>query len=226
MQGSKWLTAACICLIAILWIAYGNAQQAKPEQKDEPPRLVGKNVAMIIAFRNYRDEELERPRELLRKEGAEVDVYSSHQGEAHGMLGGKIRVNKLVTELKPERYDAVVFIGGSGAQEYWNNPTAHAIARKALEQGKIVAAICIAPVTLAKAGVLKGRRATVLPSAGNQLKAAGAKYTGKAVETDGRIVTANGPQSASMFAQALVKLLAEKQAKEKEPEEKGTVENK
>ncbi|MBC7347996.1 MAG: DJ-1/PfpI family protein [Clostridia bacterium] len=100
-----------------------------------------------------------------------------------------------------------LFVGGEGAREYWDDLQAHRIAREALEQGKVLGAICLAPVTLANAGVLAGRKATVWPDEAARLKAAGAKYTGSGVEIDGRIVSASGPESAKDFGEAIARLL-------------------
>jgi protease I len=104
-------------------------------------------------------------------------------------------------------YDAVIFVGGVGAEEYWDDATAHAIATATVNTGKLLCAICIAPVTLAKAGVLKGKRVTVFSSERDKLEAEGAIYTGKNVEVDGKIITANGPNAATEFAEAIVKAL-------------------
>jgi protease I len=41
------------------------------------------------------------------------------------------------------------------------------------------------------------------------MKWKGATYTGNPVEVDGHIVTANGPEAAEEFAQAVVKLMYE-----------------
>ena len=97
-------------------------------------------------------------------------------------------------------------MGGNGASEYWDDPLAHALAQEAVRLKKVLGAICIAPVTLAKAGVLKGVRATVWASEASQLKFSGAQYTGNPVETDGLIVTANGPAAAREFGQQIVNL--------------------
>jgi protease I len=68
----------------------------------------------------------------------------------------------------------------------------------------------MAPTILSKAGVLRGKRATVFPSAEDIkiVKDGGAQYTGANVETDGRLITADGPQSAERFAEAIGKILA------------------
>jgi len=62
---------------------------------------------------------------------------------------------------------------------------------------EVLGAICIAPVTLAKAGVLEGKRATVWKSEGETLKEHGADYTGASMEADGKIITADGPHSGN-----------------------------
>ena len=78
-----------------------------------------------------------------------------------------------------------------------------------MEQDKLLAAICFAPVTLARAGVLDGKRATVWKSEKGQLTAAGAEYVAERVVTDGKLITGDGPTAAETFGKALVKALAE-----------------
>jgi protease I len=123
------------------------------------------------------------------------------------MLGATVKADLLISNINIKEFDVIVFVGGSGSSQYWNNPVAHKIAQDALSANKIVAAICIAPVTLANAGILKGKRATVFSSEVGQLKAKGASYTGRAVEKDGNIITASGPDAVKEFAGELVKAL-------------------
>ena len=169
----------------------------------------GKKAVMIIAQSNFRDEELLKPKEVLEKSGITVTVASSSLKEATGMLGAKVKPNVLFTNINVADYDAVIFVGGSGASEYWDNPTAHKIANDANNAKKIVGAICIAPVTLANAGLLANKKATTFSSTVNEIKSAGAKYTGADVERDGNIVTATGPAVAQKFGEAIAKALGE-----------------
>lgn len=169
----------------------------------------GKKAVMIIASNNFRDEELLKPREVLEKNGVTVTVASSLLKEATGMLGAKVKPDILFTDIHVAEYDAVIFVGGSGADEYWDNPTAHKIATDASNAKKIVGAICIAPVTLARAGLLKDKNATTYSSTVKDIKSAGANYTGADVERDGNIITASGPTAAQKFGETIVKALGQ-----------------
>ena len=166
-----------------------------------------KKILMIIAHQNFRDEELLIPKKLFESEGYNVVIASTSLKPAKGMLGAVVTPQILIDQVRVEDYDAIVFVGGVGAQEYFNNSVAHKIAKEAVSKGKILAAICLAPRTLAEAGVLKGKKATVWVSEGKTLEAKGAYYTGKPVEVDGNIVTGSGPQAAEEFGKTILKLL-------------------
>jgi protease I len=166
-----------------------------------------KKVVMIIPSDAFRDEELSQTKEVLEAKGIEVKIASTTLKEVKGMLGAKAKPDILVNDVNARDFDAVVFIGGVGASQYWDDPVAHQLAQDALNNNRIVAAICIAPVTLAKAGILNGKRATVWSSEASQLKAQGANYTGRPVEKDGNIITASGPAAARDFGQVLAEAL-------------------
>ncbi|MEW6685073.1 MAG: DJ-1/PfpI family protein [Candidatus Edwardsbacteria bacterium] len=170
-----------------------------------------KKVLFIIAHRNFQDEEYAKPRKILEDAGFQVIVASSDTSIAKGMWKTEVKPDFLLSErIKIDDYSAVVFIGGSGSNEYWENPQAHKIARAAQEKDKVIGAICIAPVTLAKAGLLKGKKATVWSSCAKELKRCGAKYTKEDLQVDGKIVTASGPKVAEKFGEAILKLLLKK----------------
>jgi protease I len=193
-----------ILLILILFFAAYNLQLTAFAQEE-----VGnmKKVVMIIAPDSFRDEELAQPKEVLERNGIQVKVASTSLKEAKGMLGAKVKPDILVSDISVKDFDAIIFVGGIGASQYWDDPLAHQLAEDAFNLNRVVAAICIAPVTLAKAGILKGKRATVWSQEAGQLKAAGANYTGEAVEKDGNIITASGPAAAREFGEEISKAL-------------------
>ena len=166
--------------------------------------LTGKKILMIIASKGYRDEELNVPKKMFEDAGAKVFIASDKPGKARGMLGSRIESTILYNEADINDYDAVVFIGGVGSKIFWNDPKAHTLVKEAIARDKLLGAICLAPATLANAGVLRGKTATSYNMASTALKKAGANYTGKSVECDGQIITGEGPKAAEEFAQAII----------------------
>jgi protease I len=164
-------------------------------------------ILMVVAPENYRDEELFIPKEIFEKKGHEVSVASSKTGTLSGVRGGSITAELLLSDVNTAVYDAVVFVGGAGCKVLFNNQQAIRIAQEMNEQQKIVAAICIAPVILANAGLLKNKKATVFSSEARAIKSKGAKYTEQGVTVDGNIITGDGPQSAAKFAEEISKFL-------------------
>jgi len=163
-------------------------------------------IAIIIAFRNFRDEEYFIPKSIFLKHNFEVTTVSTYKGLAIGGSGGEARVDLLLGHLKMEDYDCLMFPGGPGAYRFIEDENIHEVIR--LYNG-LLAAICIAPAILAKAGVLQGKKATVWSSILEKetikiLKENGAQYTDKDVVVDGNIITANGPEAAENFSLTIV----------------------
>jgi len=177
------------------------------QQKGDVMNLTGKNVLIIIAHNGFRDEEFEQPYNLLSQAGADVTVASSDTTTTRGILGKTVQPDIRIDRVQVENYDAIIFVGGVGAKEYFNNKTTLSIAKQGYEQGRIIGAICIAPSILANAGILDGKKATSFSSESENLESHGAIYTGSDVEVDGNIITADGPQSANKFGKEIGKAL-------------------
>ena len=173
-----------------------------------------KKVAMIIAFKDFKDEEYFIPKEILTKAGFEVVTVSNSSGLAQGADGQEAQVDVLIEQLSIEDYQAIIFIGGGGTLKNLDNQLSYQIAQEAIKQNKVLAAICISPIILTKASVLKGKKATVWSSPLDKswikvLQESGqAIYQEEDVVVDGKIITANGPAAAERFGQAIVEVLA------------------
>ena len=167
-----------------------------------------KRVALVIAEKQFRDEEYEVPRDMLQAAGFSVLTVSTSKNTATGKLGLKVTPDTLITDVVPAELDALVFIGGGGSEQYFTDPLAHHLAKTMVDLEKVLGAICIAPVILANAKVLVGKNATVFPDGANVLQQNGANYTDVEVEVDGKIITGNGPEAAKAFSEALIKLLS------------------
>lgn len=164
-----------------------------------------KNALVIIASEGFQDQELKGTRDGLIAAGFTVTLGSTRTGPCSGKFGSEEIAQVALPDVEVTDYDRIAFIGGPGARDLWDDGDAQGIARDTLEAGKILGAICIAPGILAKAGVLKGRKATIWNEDGKQealMKEVGAVFTGEPVTWDGLIVTGNGPDAAEEFGRA------------------------
>ncbi len=165
------------------------------------------SAVLVIAPETFRDEEYAEPKRLLEDAGVDVTTASVDAGLCQGRFGLEAHADVALRDVDPASYDAVAFIGGGGAKVYFDDPDAHRVARDTLDAGRVLGAICIAPSILGHAGLLEGISVTAFPSEETDLVAHGAVWTGRAVEVDGRIVTANGPESATAFGEELLRAL-------------------
>jgi len=166
-----------------------------------------RKAVMIIAHQGFRDEELLDTKAVLEKNGIEVKIASNAYGVAKGKLGAEVNPDMFYKEVRAQDFDAIIFVGGPGSVDYWNNALAHKIINDAVALGKVTAGICSAAVTLAKSGILKGKRSTVFPGDFQELIESGANYTASHLEVDGNIITADGPYASKDFGEAISKAL-------------------
>lgn len=168
---------------------------------------MAKRAVMLIAFKDFKDKELFETKQVLEEHGVDVRIASKTKGVATGMDGKTVEVNFDYREILPEDFDAIVFVGGGGASEYFNDDVALGLARDFHNKRKVVAAICIAPSILANAGLLNGREATAFSSESSNLRAKGAIYTNEDVTVDKLIITGKGPHAAKQFGEKIAETL-------------------
>jgi protease I len=165
----------------------------------------GRAILVVIPADGFREEEYKAAREALEKNGAKVVTASTVKNGAMSYGGNSVDPDILIDEANPDDYAGVVFIGGHGASQYWHDYKAHEIIRSYAKSGKLIAANDRAPVALAVAGILPGKKVTGHNSIFEKLSNAGADYTGRKVERDGNIITGEGPNAISLYAAELAK---------------------
>ncbi|KUG20629.1 MAG: DJ-1/PfpI family protein [Methanomicrobiaceae archaeon] len=167
-------------------------------------------LLLAIAPERFRDEELEKPSEIFAEAGIEYDIASTRTGACSGMLGCTAEATLTFEEADPDSYDGIVVVGGMGAKEYlWEDEPLRTLVRAFFGQGKVVAAICLAPVVFARAGILGGRQATVFSTdeSRREMEKGGANLVKIPVVADMQIVTASGPDAAAAFAETIIQKL-------------------
>lgn len=170
------------------------------------------NVILVVAQHGFQDKEFSDTKEALRSKGFKCDVAAKTLNKASGKSGLEIMPDLTIEDALEslDMYAGVVFIGGPGATAYFDDKSALELSKLTFEKGKIIAAICIAPMILAKAGILKYKYATVWDSDNKQsayFKQHSIKYTGEDVTVDENIVTGNGPDAAKKFGEKIAEIL-------------------
>jgi len=171
-----------------------------------------KKAVLIIACRNFQDWEYSATKEVLEDEGIKIKTASDQKGIAIGKNGLEIKIDLSIEEIKLRDFEAVIFIGGGGALEHLDNEISYNLIKETIKQNKILAAICVSPVILAKAGILKNKKATVWWSSLDKkplkiLEENSVEFVDKNVVSDGKIITANGPAAAKEFGESILKVI-------------------
>jgi protease I len=171
-------------------------------------KLDGKRIA-ILAENVYQEMELWVPYYRLREEGAEVKVVGAGGAKSYASKHGyPVNVDVQADQVKAVEFDAVVVPGGYAPDMMRRHPAMVSLVREAVQQGKVVAAICHAGWMLCSADVLKGRKATSFFSIKDDMVHAGAQWVDAEVVVDGNLITSRKPDDLPAFCRELVQALS------------------
>lgn len=176
-------------------------------------KLDGKRVA-ILATDMVELVELIEPRKALEAEGAETELVSIHDGEIQGFdhldPGEKLRVDRTVSEVSVDDYDALLIPGGVGnPDQLRGDRSAVDFVREFGRSGKPMGVICHGPWMLVESGLAKGRRLTSWPTLRTDVENAGGTWVDEPVVVDEGIVTSRKPDDIPSFNEKIVEEFAE-----------------
>lgn len=143
--------------------------------------------------------------DVLRRAEVAVTVAGLDATEVRASRGVSLRADVYLDEVADQDFDLIVLPGGKeGAERLRDDPRVLTLLRRQNTAGRFIGAICAAPIALAAAGVLEGRRVTSYPGF---LQPADAELSEEAVVVDNNLVTSRGPATAMAFALTLVERL-------------------
>ncbi len=130
-------------------------------------------------------------------------------------FGFDVLPEQRLDEINPDDFDALVIPGGFGDagfyEEALSEPFLDVIRSFDARQAPI-AAVCVSSLSLAAAGVLKGKRATVYHQVGGtrkaELESYGAVFVDEPLVIDGHLMTSTGPGTGIELALKLLEYLS------------------
>lgn len=125
--------------------------------------LQPETVVVFIPHNLFRDDELNTTVRILERHNIPFIIVSTETTAAQGIDGLIIKPQRLVSEIKPVQFSAFVLVNGSGIAPYWQDTTLWQCCREFFAAGRPIVALELAPLILARAGLLKNRNATVYP---------------------------------------------------------------
>ncbi|TSJ44071.1 type 1 glutamine amidotransferase [Mucilaginibacter corticis] len=175
--------------------------------------LSNKKVA-ILTEEGFEQVELTSPVEALKYAGATVHVISPQGGKIKAWdktdWGITVDVDKELSEVSPDDYDALVLPGGVlNPDKLRQNKDAVAFVSAFLDEGKPLAAICHGPQMLIETGMIKGRKLTSYPSLQTDLKNAGAHWVDEEVVVDNGLITSRRPADLPAFNKKVIEEITE-----------------
>jgi deglycase len=176
-------------------------------------QLENKKIA-ILATNGFEQSELEIPRDKLKAAGATVEIISVQPGEIRGWdkkdWGRPVRVDKTLSEVSANDYDALVLPGGQINPDLLRiEPKALSFIKDIFNQKKVLAAVCHAPWLLIETGIAKGRKMTSYKSIKTDVMNAGAKWEDSEVVVDEGVVTSRHPGDLDAFSAKIIEEVRE-----------------
>ncbi|HZH91330.1 MAG TPA: DJ-1/PfpI/YhbO family deglycase/protease [Pyrinomonadaceae bacterium] len=167
-----------------------------------------KKVAILIE-NHVEDSEFLVPYNALREAGAEVTVLGSRVNEKYQGKQMKLSMaaDRTTTDALAEEFDAVIIPGGEAPDKMRTNMKTVRFVQDAVEQGKLVAAVCHGPQVLIEGDLLQGKRATGFRAIRKDMQNAGANYEDAPLVRDGNLLTSRRPGDVPIFTAAILRHL-------------------
>jgi protease I len=164
------------------------------------------------------------PYQRLLEEGYEVDIAAPSkktlQFVVHDFvegfdtytekLGYTCDADLAFADVDPSRYVALVVPGGRAPEYIRNDADCQRILKHFFAETKPVAQLCHAPLALAAAGVLGGRRTAAYPALAPDVEAAGAEFVDSDAVVDGVMVSARAWPDHPSWMREFLRVLEER----------------
>lgn len=147
--------------------------------------------------------------DVLRR--AEIQVVTaslSEQQQITASRGVRLVADTTLAQVIDDDFDMLVLPGGQpGTNNLDADPRIHSLIKRLYQNGKWIGAICAAPMVLAHAGLLDGRKVSCYPGVLEAKEWPELQFSNDAVVCDNTIITSRGPGTAIAFALMIIEKL-------------------
>ncbi len=177
------------------------------------PKLTGVRVA-VLATDGFEESELLEPVKALKEAGATVSIVSLKSGSIQGMnhheKSNRVPVDREITSVSADEFDAVVLPGGAlNADAMRVNENVLAFLKSMDQAGKPIASICHAMWELISAGLVRGRTLTSYHTIRDDIVNSGGIWFDMEVVEDKNWVTSRKPADLPAFNKSILRKFEE-----------------
>ncbi len=157
---------------------------------------------LVVLMNGFEEIEAVAPIDLLRRAGARVVLASlGPEPTVIGRCNLALLAETTLAVAAQQPYDLIFLPGGPGVKHLRADARVVPLVQAQVAAGRLVAAICAAPLVLHDAGLLAGRRYTAFPATEDELPHI--LHDQRVVE-DGPLLTSRGAGTALDLGYAMV----------------------
>ena len=164
------------------------------------------NPVVIVLANGFEETEAIGTADVLKRIGFIVKLAGLDSDVVTSSAGTRVQADLPFRDVELENTAALVLPGGlPGAHNLRDSQAVIDALQSMNRAGKVIAAICAAPIVLQRAGLSAGKRLTGFPGTNQGL--ADLVYTGSRTERDGNIVTGKGAGVSFEFGARIAEAL-------------------
>jgi protease I len=173
-------------------------------------------ILLVIPQSRFCDQQYLDLKSVFDQNSLRTIVLSKSGNEAVGENKTRVLPDGILVDwdkkfLSNKKYDAVVVVGGKGAKNFiWKDPILPQILTDHFRAGKIVGALGLSVVCLARAGLLARQEVSAPNDKGcvQELEDAGAYVEKNPLIYSDQVVTARDDNGGRMFGEKIIQLLS------------------
>ncbi len=158
-----------------------------------------KSVVLFLAEKDFDEQEFLVSKKVLVSNNFNVFICSDTNSVCIGNNGLKVKNDIILPNLNHANFAGIIIIGGRGIVNYFDNPKLKSSIQDFNKNKKIIAAICAAPVIIAKSGILEGKEAACNLNYKKELEKEAVVFSNDNIVETKNIITAQNSIDSSMF---------------------------